>query len=189
MSPKINMNQFTKNQLIALAKEQGRRGYSRLNKSQLYELVNSPVIVFVDENGNEITNKDRRREKTNEYLKTKTACKICTKMISRRNLSRHLKIHDKDNDLKKLDDDLFGKLNGSLPSFKIRKAQSKYIKKFNAYSDDYSVDVRKELSIYDIYLVFQQLISQSIKHNKLQDNDKLNMVIKHSSLDHPISSG
>ena len=93
--------------------------------------------------------------------------------------------------LKEFDDDLFRTDNASVTgNFILVKESSKFIKRYKTYQDEYSVKIRtkKALTLYDLYLVFEQIVSRIKKQYKLAENARLRFVIEHVKLDNPIST-
>ena len=85
------------------------------------------------------------------------------------------------------DDDLFRKDNASLVgNFILKKVSNRYIRKYNAYQDDYEVIVHSKalgsLSLHDLFLLFEQLVKRAKKQYQLDGNDLFRIVIEHERL-------
>ena len=85
------------------------------------------------------------------------------------------------------DDDLFRKDNASLVgNFILKKVSNRYIRKYNTYQDDYEVKVHskalRSLSLYGLFLLFEQLVNRTKKQYRLDGNDLFRIIIEHERL-------
>ena len=88
------------------------------------------------------------------------------------------------------DDDLFEKTSNDQPLFNIIDIRNTANKKFNSYTNEYKITVRKN-SINkknDIYNAFEKMLHMTIKKRQLGSNDRLRIVILNDELTHPIST-
>ena len=87
------------------------------------------------------------------------------------------------------DDDIFQTENTSLGNFKIISIQSREVKKFKSYTNEFKVKILKKLDdVKEIYHIFQELIKTVKKRRKLSDNDMLRLVIQNEELPNAIST-
>ena len=119
----------TRNQLLDIVRSQGQRGYSKLNKAGLVDLIFQPVIIYLDKNNSEITKARYQTLNKNEWLKQLRSCPHCGTKIQRGNWARHQAIHAKQG-LKEFnfDDDLFRTDNATLTgNFILKKVSTRHI--------------------------------------------------------------
>ena len=134
---------ITQSQLLDIVRSQGRRGYSKLNKAGLVNLIFLPVTIYLNQDGAEVTKIRYQTLNKNEALKQQRSCPYCgkKKKISRRNWARHQMIHVRQG-LKEFnfDYDLFRKDNAYLVgNFILKKVSNRHIRKYNTYQDNYEV--------------------------------------------------
>ena len=118
----------TRSQLLDIVRNQGRRGYSKLNKTALVNLIFLPVTVYLNQDGTEVTKNRYQTINKNEALKQQRSCPHCGKKISRRNWSRHQMIHVRQGLTEfNFDDNLFRKDNASLVgNFILKKVSNRH---------------------------------------------------------------
>ena len=107
------------------------------------------------------------------------------------NLNKRAKKH-KSNFLKEFnfDDDIFDKTSNDQPLFNIISISNRANKKFNSYTNEYKITIRKNLinNKNDIYNAFEKMIHMTIKKRQLKSNDRLRIVISNDELTNPIST-
>ena len=90
------------------------------------------------------------------------------------------------------DDNLFRQDNASLiGNFVLEKVSDKHNKKHNTHQDNYKVKTfrkKVDLSIYDLTLLFEQLVKRTKKQYRLDGHHLFRIIIEHVTLDHPIST-
>ena len=92
-----------------------------------------------------------------------------------------------------LTETFLGQDNASLVgNFILQKVNSRHVRKYNTYQDDYEVRPRtKKLdtaSLHDVRLLFEQLLKRTKKQRGLDGNDLFRIIIDHVSLTHPVST-
>ena len=93
------------------------------------------------------------------------------------------------NDLFNFDDDLFQKENTSLENFKTINTRNVQNKKFNSFTNEYEIKILRPLeSDEEIYKIFHDLIKKVKINRKLNDNDRIRIVIQNEELTNPIST-
>ena len=88
------------------------------------------------------------------------------------------------------DDSIFDTTSNDQPLFKITEIGNRVNKKFNAYTNEFKINVRKNFigDKNDVFFVFEKIVKMVIKKRQLKDNDRLRFVITNDRLDHPIST-
>ena len=88
------------------------------------------------------------------------------------------------------DDDLFEKTSNDQPLFNIIGIRNTANKKFNSYTNEYKITVRKNSinNKNDIYNAFEKMLHMTIKKRQLGGNDRIRIVISNDELTHPIST-
>ena len=88
------------------------------------------------------------------------------------------------------DDDLFSKSSNDQPTFNIISTRNTANKKFNSYTNEYKITVRKNVinTKNDIYNIFEKMLHMTIKKRQLGGNDRIRIVISNDELSHPIST-
>ena len=169
-------------QLRALAREHGRRGYSRLRKADLLALLRSPIFIVLDRHGQEITRTRVRQEKINTYLRTKKVCHHCGKPISNRNWARHLKtVHTLGKEFN-FDDDLFRTEGKPFEVIKVNESQNK---KFRTYFDNYRVGLKTNhtnIAVLNLDRVIRSCLRLTQHYRGLVTGDKFRILIQHPLL-------
>ena len=86
------------------------------------------------------------------------------------------------------EDDLFEKTSNDQPLFNIIGIRNTANKKFNSYTNEYKITVRKNSinNKNDIYNAFEKMLHMTIKKRQLGSNDRLRIVISNDELTHPI---
>ena len=88
------------------------------------------------------------------------------------------------------DDSIFDTTSNDQPLFKITEIGNTANKKFNAYTNEFKIDVRKNFinNKNDVFSVFEKMVEMTIKKRQLKPNDRLRLVISNDELTHPIST-
>ena len=88
------------------------------------------------------------------------------------------------------DDDLFSKSSNDQPLFNIIATRNTANKKFNSYTNEYKITVRKNVinNKNDIYNAFEKMLHMTIKKRQLGGNDRIRIVISNDELTSPIST-
>ena len=88
------------------------------------------------------------------------------------------------------DDSIFYSTSNDQPLFKITEIGNTANKKFNAYTNEFKINVREHYitNKNDIFSVFERLVEMTIKKRQLKGNDRLRLVFLNDELDHPIST-
>ena len=88
------------------------------------------------------------------------------------------------------DDDIFDKTSNDQPLFNIISISNRANKKFNSYTNEYKITIRKNLinNKNDIYNAFEKMLHMTIKKRQLKSNDRLRIVISNDELTNPIST-
>ena len=88
------------------------------------------------------------------------------------------------------DDDLFEKSSNDQPLFNIISIRNTANKKFNSYTNEYKITIRKNSinNKNDIYYAFEKMLHMTIKKRQLGGNDRIRIVISSDELIHPIST-
>ena len=88
------------------------------------------------------------------------------------------------------DDSIFDSTSNDQPLFKITEIGNTANKKFNAYTNEFKINVREHYitNKNDIFSVFERLVEMTIKKRQLKGNDRLRLVFLNDELDHPIST-
>ena len=88
------------------------------------------------------------------------------------------------------DDSIFDSTSNDQPLFKITEIGNTANKKFNAYTNEFKINVRKNFinNKNDVFSVFEKMVEMTIKKSQLKGNDRFRLVISNDELDHPIST-
>ena len=88
------------------------------------------------------------------------------------------------------DDSLFDSTSNDQPLFKITEIGNTANKKFNAYTNEFKLNVRANFigDKNDVFYVFEKMLEMTIKKRQLKGDDRLRIVILSDELDHPIST-
>ena len=88
------------------------------------------------------------------------------------------------------DDSIFDTTFNDQPLFKITEIGNTANKKFNAYTNEFKINVRKNFinNKNDVFSVFEKMVEMTIKKRQLKGNDRFRLVISNDELDHPIST-
>ena len=87
------------------------------------------------------------------------------------------------------DDDIFQTENTCLGKFKIAGIRNRENKKFKRYTNEFRVEVLKELDDdNEIYHIFQELVKTVKERRNLSDNDLIRVVIQNEELSNAIST-
>ena len=88
------------------------------------------------------------------------------------------------------DDSLFDSTSNDQPLFKITEIGNTANKKFNAYTNEFKINVRENFinNKNDVFSVFEKMVEMTIKKRDLKGNDRFRLVIINDELDHPIST-
>ena len=88
------------------------------------------------------------------------------------------------------DDSIFDTTSNDQPLFKITEIGNKANKKFNAYTNEFKINVRENFinNKNDVFSVFEKMVEMTIKKRQLKGNDRFRLVISNDELDHPIST-
>ena len=88
------------------------------------------------------------------------------------------------------EDDLFEKTSNDQPLFNIIGIRNTANKKFNSYTNEYKITVRKNVinNKNDIYNAFEKMLHMTIKKRQLGGNDRIRIVMSNDELAHPIST-
>ncbi|KAL9966574.1 hypothetical protein ACROYT_G024673, partial [Oculina patagonica] len=88
------------------------------------------------------------------------------------------------------DDNIFDTTSNDQPLFKITEIGNTVNKKYNAYTNEFKIIVRKNFigNKNDVFSVFEKLIEMTINKRQLKPNDRFRLVISNNELTHPIST-
>ena len=88
------------------------------------------------------------------------------------------------------DDSIFDTASNDQPLFKITEIGNTVNKKFNAFTNEFKINVRKNFigDKNDVFSVFEKMVEMTIKKRQLKGNDRFRLVISNDTLDHPIST-
>ena len=88
------------------------------------------------------------------------------------------------------DDTIFDSTSNDQPLFKITEIRNTANKKFNAYTNEFKINVRKNFinNKNDVFSVFEKMVEMTIKKRQLKSNDRIRLVISNDELNHPIST-
>ena len=88
------------------------------------------------------------------------------------------------------DDTIFDSTSNDQPLFKITEIRNTANKKFNAYTNEFKINVRKNFinNKNDVFSVFEKMVAMTIKKRQLKSNDRIRLVISNDELNHPIST-
>ena len=87
------------------------------------------------------------------------------------------------------DNDIFQTENTSIGKFEIVSVQSRQNKKFKSYTNEFKVKILRKLDdIKEIYHIFQELVRTVKRRRKLSDNNMLRLVIQNEELPNAIST-
>ena len=88
------------------------------------------------------------------------------------------------------DDSIFDTTSNDQPLFKITEIGNTANKKFNAYTNEFKINVRENFinNKNDVFSVFEKMVEMTIKKRQLKGNDRFRLVISNDELDHPIST-
>ena len=88
------------------------------------------------------------------------------------------------------DDTIFDSTSNDQPLFKITEIRNTANKKFNAYTNEFKINVRKNFinNKNDVSSVFEKMVEMTIKKRQLKSNDRIRLVISNDELNHPIST-
>ena len=130
---------------------------------------------------------------TQKYLKIDRKLKQKERLIKRnheRLIRRQKQQRTKSSNEFNFDDSIFDSTSNDQPLFKITEIGNTVNKKFNAFTNEFKINVRKNFigDKNDVFNVFEKMVKMTIKKRKLKDNDRFRLVILNDALDHPIST-
>ena len=85
---------------------------------------------------------------------------------------------------------IFDTTSNDQPLFKITEIGNKFNKKFNAYTNEFKINLRKtDLNTKnEAFNVFEKMVEMVIKKRQLKGNDRFRLVILNDALNNPIST-